>query len=100
MKNAKNYFLKIKLLYLILTFSTFNGYSCNHKDSFTLPETVNDTIKTYTNPIGGISPSGNRNVCIDRLYFENDEMKIIGPTLTSQPLPGGSSPRIVQTYKN
>ena len=45
-------------------------------------------------------PSGNRNVCIDRLYFENGEMKIIGPTRTSQPLPSGSSPRIVQKNKN
>lgn len=35
------------------------------------------------------SPSGNRNVCIDRLHFENGIIIIDGPTRTPQPLPGG-----------
>lgn len=34
-------------------------------------------------------PSGNRNICIDRLVFENGIPKVIGPTRTPQPLPSG-----------
>jgi GH43 family beta-xylosidase len=39
-------------------------------------------------------PSGNRNMCIDRLIFENDIPKVIGPTRTPQPLPSGVKFRI------
>lgn len=45
------------------------------------------------------APSGNRNVCIDRLYFENGIMKVKGPTRTPQTLPSGVSPIIVKKGK-
>lgn len=41
-------------------------------------------------------PSGNRNMCIDRLVFENGMPKVIGPTRLSQPLPHGVKFRIVK----
>jgi GH43 family beta-xylosidase len=40
------------------------------------------------------APSGNRNVCIDRISFENGILKVIGPTRSPQKLPGGCGPRI------
>ena len=42
------------------------------------------------------NPSGNRNMCIDRLYFDNSVLKVKGPTRTPQPLPGGIPYRIVK----
>jgi len=40
-------------------------------------------------------PSGNRNLCIDRMVFENGIIKVIGPTRSPQPLPGGVNYRLV-----
>lgn len=45
------------------------------------------------------NPSGNRNVCIDRLQFDNGKIRVIGPTRTAQPLPSGDDPRIIQNTK-
>jgi beta-xylosidase len=42
---------------------------------------------THTNPD---DPSGDRQPNIDRQYFENDTLKIIGPTRSPQPMPGGA----------
>ena len=36
-------------------------------------------------------PSGNRNMCIDRLVFSNGMPKVLGPTRTPQPLPKGAN---------
>ncbi|MCW1300822.1 MAG: glycoside hydrolase family 43 protein [Nitrososphaeria archaeon] len=36
------------------------------------------------------SPNGNRVLNIDRIYFENKNLKIIGPTRTFQPFPSGN----------
>ena len=41
-------------------------------------------------------PGGNRNICIDRLNFDNGVLKVTGPTRTPQPLPGGIPFRIVR----
>jgi GH43 family beta-xylosidase len=35
------------------------------------------------------APSGNRNMCADRMVFENGGIKVIGPTRTPQALPSG-----------
>lgn len=35
------------------------------------------------------NPSGNRNLNLDRLYFDDDDLKIQGPTRTFQPAPNG-----------
>jgi GH43 family beta-xylosidase len=40
-------------------------------------------------------PSGNRNLCIDRMIFENGVIKVLGPTRSPQPLPGGAKYRLV-----
>jgi beta-xylosidase len=40
-------------------------------------------------------PGGNRNMCIDRLNFDNGVLKVTGPTRTPQPLPGGIPFRIL-----
>ena len=40
-------------------------------------------------------PSGNRNLCIDRMIFENGVIKVLGPTRSPQPLPGGVKYRLV-----
>jgi GH43 family beta-xylosidase len=40
-------------------------------------------------------PSGNRNLCIDRMIFENGVIKVLGPTRSPQPLPGGVKDRLV-----
>ena len=40
-------------------------------------------------------PSGNRNLCIDRMVFENGVIKVLGPTRSPQPLPGGVKYRLV-----
>ena len=40
-------------------------------------------------------PSGNRNLCIDRMIFENGIIKVLGPTRSPQPLPGGVNYRPV-----
>lgn len=40
-------------------------------------------------------PSGNRNLCIDRMFFENGILKVQGPTRSPQPLPGGVKYRII-----
>ncbi|MDP4291935.1 MAG: glycoside hydrolase family 43 protein [Bacteroidota bacterium] len=40
-------------------------------------------------------PSGNRNLCIDRMVFENGTIRVIGPTRTPQPLPAGVKYRLV-----
>lgn len=42
------------------------------------------------------NPGGNRNVCIDRLVFDNNIPKVIGPTRSDQPLPKGVKYRIIQ----
>jgi GH43 family beta-xylosidase len=39
---------------------------------------------THTDPQ---KPSGNRQVCIDRIYFENGRLRIAGPTYTPQEYP-------------
>lgn len=41
-------------------------------------------------------PSGNRNMCIDRLYFDYGVLKVAGPTRTPQPLPNGVLYRIIR----
>jgi len=41
-------------------------------------------------------PSGNRNLCIDRMFFENGVIKVQGPTRSPQPLPGGVKYRIIK----
>ncbi len=41
------------------------------------------------------NPSGNRNMCIDRMVIENGVMKVIGPTRTPQPLPSGVLYRLI-----
>lgn len=41
------------------------------------------------------NPSGNRNVCIDRMSFENGIIKINGPTRSPQPLPSGAAFKLV-----
>jgi GH43 family beta-xylosidase len=40
-------------------------------------------------------PSGNRNLCIDRMIFENGVIKVIGPTRSPQPLPSGVKYRLI-----
>jgi GH43 family beta-xylosidase len=40
-------------------------------------------------------PSGNRNLCIDRMTFENGVIKVQGPTRTAQPLPSGILYRVI-----
>jgi GH43 family beta-xylosidase len=40
-------------------------------------------------------PSGNRNLCIDRMIFEDGVIKVQGPTRSPQPLPGGVKYRII-----
>jgi GH43 family beta-xylosidase len=40
-------------------------------------------------------PSGNRNLCIDRMVFDNGVIKVLGPTRSPQPLPGGVNYRLV-----
>lgn len=40
-------------------------------------------------------PSGNRNLCIDRMFFENGILKVQGPTRSPQPLPSGVLYRII-----
>jgi hypothetical protein len=40
-------------------------------------------------------PSGNRNLCIDRMIFENGVIKVLGPTRSPQPLPSGAKDRLV-----
>jgi GH43 family beta-xylosidase len=42
-------------------------------------------------------PSGNRNMCIDRLVFKNEIPKVIGPTRSPQPLPSGVKYRLINT---
>ena len=44
-------------------------------------------------------PSGNRNMCIDRLVFQNEIPHIIGPTRSPQPLPSGVKYRITYSEK-
>jgi beta-xylosidase len=41
------------------------------------------------------NPSGDRNLCIDRLVFDNGVMKVVGPTRTPQPLPSGILYRLI-----
>jgi beta-xylosidase len=41
-------------------------------------------------------PDGNRNVCIDRLVFDNGIPQVLGPTRSPQPLPSGVSYRILK----
>jgi len=40
-------------------------------------------------------PGGNRNLCIDRMIFENGVIKVLGPTRSPQPLPGGVDYRLI-----
>ncbi len=41
------------------------------------------------------APSGNRNMCVDRMVFENGGIKVIGPTRTPQALPSGILYRLI-----
>jgi GH43 family beta-xylosidase len=41
------------------------------------------------------APSGNRNLCADRMLFENGGIKVIGPTRTPQALPSGILYRLI-----
>jgi GH43 family beta-xylosidase len=41
------------------------------------------------------NPRGDRNMCIDRMTFENGVVKVQGPTPSSQPFPSGAPFRIV-----
>ena len=52
---------------------------------------------THTDPA---NPSGDRILNIDRMYFENGLLKIIGPTRTPQPLPSGATISPVEQKKD
>lgn len=41
------------------------------------------------------APSGNRNLCIDRLNFNRSKITVAGPTRTPEPLPSGIPYRII-----
>jgi len=51
---------------------------------------------THTNPD---SPSGDRQPNIDRMYFHEDTLKIIGPTRSPQPMPSNDSTSIIRFIK-
>jgi beta-xylosidase len=42
------------------------------------------------------APSGDRNVCIDRLVFKDGVATVIGPSKTPQKLPSGDKPRVIK----
>jgi GH43 family beta-xylosidase len=74
----------------ILSKDPVHGISGPGHNSITISPDGTETFIVYHTHKYPDSPSGNRTMNIDRIYFEDGIIRIIGPTKLPQPFPSGS----------